>query len=66
MCAKLFKEFYPELRVIWEGITINRAPANPQKSFIDIVIRGQGEIPLKKSLEKFRKKDPLMALRVFP
>jgi len=58
--CKAVKELYPQLPVIWGGYHPSTEPVQTLKNpYIDIVIRGQGEIPFKEVVGKLKKKESL-------
>ncbi|KAB2944237.1 MAG: Fe-S oxidoreductase [Candidatus Methanoperedens nitroreducens] len=62
--CKAVKELYPELPVIWGGYHPSTEPVQTLNNpYIDIVIRGQGEIPFKEAVGKIKKKESLNGIR---
>jgi anaerobic magnesium-protoporphyrin IX monomethyl ester cyclase len=61
--CKAVKELYPQLPVIWGGYHPSTEPMQTLKNpYIDIVIRGQGEIPFKEVVERLQKNESLKGI----
>jgi anaerobic magnesium-protoporphyrin IX monomethyl ester cyclase len=62
--CKAVKELYPELPVIWGGYHPSTEPLQTLKNpYIDIVIRGQGELAFKEVVEKLRNNESLDGIK---
>lgn len=62
--SKAVKKIYPGIPVIWGGYHPSSEPEQTLKNqYIDIVIRGQGEIPFREVVEKIRDKESLKGIR---
>lgn len=62
--SKAVREAYPGLPVIWGGYHPSTEPVQTLRNpYIDIVIRGQGEIPFRHVVEKIRSNESLKGIR---
>src|SRR5659263_74510 len=62
--CKAVKEHYPALPVIWGGYHPSTEPVQTLNNlYIDIVIRGQGELPFKEVVHKLRNNGSLKGIK---